>query len=66
MPLCQSPPMLVKTLLENSVHKGIQITTRSYPCLNYYHELFYPNGIKKLPIMIGELLTPSALAHWIM
>jgi hypothetical protein len=26
--------------------------------------MFYPNGIKILPVNIGEILTPAGLAYW--
>lgn len=32
------------------------------PCLNYYYDLFYLNGIKIIPKNIAELLTPRSLA----
>jgi hypothetical protein len=36
------------------------------PCITELHSLFYLNGIKIVPQNIYELLTPIALAHWIM
>jgi len=39
--------------------------TRCFPCFTELRTLFYPNGIKAIPAMIFELLTPVALAHWI-
>ncbi|OTA73782.1 hypothetical protein M434DRAFT_88550, partial [Hypoxylon sp. CO27-5] len=36
--------------------------TETMPCLNYYHELFYKDGIKIIPKNISELLTARSLA----
>lgn len=35
-------------------------------CLTELHTLFYPNKVKVIPDNIYELLTPVALAHFIM
>jgi hypothetical protein len=48
------------------VYTRIQFQTFSLPCLNYYHELFYVNGVKIVPLNIGEPLTPISLAYWAM
>ena len=37
----------------------------SLPCFNEFHNLFYPNGSKLVPLNIGELLTPLSLAYWL-
>lgn len=50
----------------NKVYTSIRIFTYSLPCSNYYHELFYVNGVKKVPLNIGELTTPFGLAYWTM
>lgn len=36
------------------------------PCLNEINLLFYPYGIKLVPNNIYDLLTPVALAHFVM
>ena len=36
------------------------------PCLNFYHELFYKDNIKVIPINLEKLLTARGLAYWIM
>jgi hypothetical protein len=41
----------------NKVYSFIRFTTYSLPCFNYYHELFYVNRVKRIPLNIGELLT---------
>ena len=45
---------------------GLQFSTRRYPCLNELYQSFYKNKIKIIPHNIYDLLTPIALAHWIM
>jgi len=50
----------------NSMNYSLAFTTI---CLQYFTELyslFYLNGIKIVPADIYNLLTPVALAHWIM
>lgn len=37
-----------------------------FPCLNEFHNLFYKNGLKCLPLNIKELLTPIGLGQVIM
>lgn len=48
------------------IYTSIVFKTFSLPCFNYYHELFYVNGVKIIPLNIGELLTPVSLAYWAM
>lgn len=43
----------------------VAFETLSFPCFNYYRDLFY-NGKKILPSNIEDLLTPRGLAFWIM
>jgi len=45
---------------------ALQFKTRSMPCFTALHSLFYPGGTKVVPTNIYVLLTPVALAHWIM
>jgi hypothetical protein len=44
----------------------MRFQTRALPCLTYIHTLFYTNKLKFVPLDIYMLLTPIALAHWIM
>jgi hypothetical protein len=48
------------------VYSSITFSTYSLPCFNYYHELLYVNGVKRIPLNIGELLTARGLAYWAM
>jgi hypothetical protein len=48
------------------VYSSITFNTYSLPCFNYYYELLYVNGVKRIPLNIGDLLTPVGLAYWAM
>ena len=48
------------------VTKSLYFRILAMPCLNYYHELFYKDGIKIIPKNFSELLTARGLAYWIM
>nr|pir hypothetical protein 242 - Allomyces macrogynus mitochondrion [Allomyces macrogynus] len=45
---------------------SVSFATMALPCFNYYYDLFYKNGKKVIPEIIGELLTFVSLAFWIM
>lgn len=63
---CSSFPHPIKGLRNGNQYFAIVFFTRSLPCLNELHSLFYVNKVKVIPQNIFELLTPVALAHWIM
>ena len=46
--------------------KSLYFRTLAMPCLNYYHELFYPDKKKIIPRNLEEFLTARGLAIWIM
>ena len=48
------------------IYNRVSFNTYSLPCFNYYYELFYVEGVKTIPLNIGELLTPVSLAYWAM
>lgn len=50
----------------SKTYTSVVFNTYSLPCFNYYHDLFYVNGVKRIPDNIGELLTPIGLAYWAM
>lgn len=50
----------------NKTYTSINFHTYRLPCFNYYYDLFYVDGIKRIPLNIGELLTPVSLAYWAM
>lgn len=49
-----------------NINNNISFNTLSLPCFNYYHDLFYVDKVKRVPLNIGELLTPVSLAYWAM
>jgi LAGLIDADG DNA endonuclease family len=68
--LCKTPPKILsyydKRPNRDKFYSSIKFNTLSLPCLNYYREIFYNiEGIKVIPLNIGELLTPRGLAYWI-
>jgi heme/copper-type cytochrome/quinol oxidase subunit 1 len=68
---CSSYPNIVKTkgtvkLNRNYKFYGLEITTRSLPCLKKLHDKFYLNGKKIVPTDLYDILTYKGIAHWIM
>lgn len=63
---CKSKPTIVSHNVKGIVSKSFRLRTRSLPFLTELYNLFYVNGIKIIPSNIYDLLTPVALAHWIM
>ncbi len=49
-----------------SIYSTIRFSTLAFPCFNYYFDLFHFMGKKVVPSNIVSLLTPQALAYWIM
>jgi hypothetical protein len=45
------------------IYNWMRFNTYSLPCFNYYYDLFYVEKVKRIPINIGELLTPLGLAY---
>ena len=62
---CSSFPY-VTTEIKGKPFSRLAFQTRQLPCLTDIYNLFYINKIKIVPNNIYELLTPVALAHWIM
>lgn len=50
----------------NVEYSSISLTTMQLPCFTALWSIWYVKGIKIVPTNIQELLTPIALAHWIM
>ena len=50
----------------NNVYTRITFQTRSLPCFNEFHQLYFKDGKKVIPSNIEELLTPVPLAYWAM
>jgi len=63
---CSSSPYIAKRIFNGKTFYAYGFTTRSLPCITELHNLFYVNGKKIVPFNLFEILTPEALAHWIM
>lgn len=65
-PYCQSPPLQYNKFSKlTGPTFGYQFNTLVYPSFNFYHDLFYKSGKKKIPVNIIDFLTPISLAFWI-
>jgi len=45
---------------------SVSFNTLTYAAFNFYYELFYVNGVKIVPPIIGQYLTAVSLAYWYM
>lgn len=66
---CGSAPKLYEGKLDKRtglIYSSIRFKTLSLPCFSNYYDLFYYNGVKRIPLNINELLTPLGLAYWAM
>jgi len=68
MPYCSVFPYSGITHNKSTGNKdvGFFFNSITFPCFNYFRDIFYVNGIKIVPTMIYELLTPVGLAYLIM
>lgn len=48
------------------IYPSLKFSTLSFPFLNVFHELFYTNGIKMIPLNISDYFTEISFAFWIM
>ena len=55
-----------RTSRKGKKYYSLEFRTRYLPCFNELHGFFYKNKVKVVPDNIYDLLTPIALAHWIM
>lgn len=63
---CNSLPVYAEHVRKGKTNYSLVLTTRSLPCFSLLHSQFYVNNVKIIPRNIYELLTPVAIAHWIM
>ena len=63
---CSSSPRVTTGIRVGDRYYALQFFTRAMPCLTELRSLFYPNGVKKIPYNIYNMLTPVSLAHMIM
>lgn len=67
--MVKTPPKVITRKPDartGNIYSTISFKTLAYPCFNYWYDLFYINKIKVVPSNIASLLTPRALAYWIM
>lgn len=68
-PLIDMEPVIIVRKADTrtgEVYKSIYVRTLKFPCLNEYHDLFYKDKKKVIPLTIKHLLTSRGLAHLIM
>ena len=63
---CLTSPRKYKAKLKGKTYESIVFDTLTYSVFNYYHELFYKDNKKVVPLSIGEHLTARSLAYWAM
>lgn len=64
---CSSWPSYKSKVRQGVVNKNtLYMQTRVLPCFTELHVLFYKDKKKIIPDNIYDLLTPVALAHWVM
>lgn len=63
---CSSSLIIRNRTYRGKENIGLQFFTRSLPCFTELYYWFYLEGIKIIPNNIYDILTPVALAHWIM
>jgi len=63
---CQGYPRLDTTTIKGKKHCTIVFATRVLPCFTYWHNLFYVDKNKIIPLDLYNLLDYEALAYWIM
>ena len=60
------PEIKTRLCQKGTVRKVIRFKTWTYSSLNWIYDIWYVNNIKIVPSVIGEYLSPLALAIWIM
>ena len=60
-------PVITKRLgTKGKLRKVVRFSTWTYTSLNWVRDIWYKDGIKRVPECIGQYLTPLSLAIWIM
>jgi LAGLIDADG DNA endonuclease family len=60
---CNFKPRVRDTKLKGKIHQSSYFDTLTYPAFNYYHDLFYKDKTKIVPLNISDLLTVRGLAY---
>jgi hypothetical protein len=69
---CSSMPYTDNATIKGKIYYGIRMDSRAYPCFTVLYDMFYNydkeknKNIKVVPLDIYNLLTPEAIAYWIM
>jgi hypothetical protein len=63
---CQGYPRLDFSRLNGKYYCLIYFATRVYPCFTEWHNMFYVNNKKIVPLDLYNMLDYEALAYWIM
>jgi hypothetical protein len=56
-PFCNSPPKVVEAKLGSKTFGSVVFDTLTYSAFNTFHELFYVNGVKIVPVRIEYRFT---------
>ena len=64
-PFCLTEPKEYIHKIRGKSHLSLAFKTLTFPCFKEFYDLFYPTGVKVVPVNIQELMTPLALAYWI-
>ena len=60
------PQITTRLGVNGKIRHVIRFKTWTYSSFNWIYDLFYINQIKIVPLVLGQFLTPLALAIWIM
>jgi ubiquinol-cytochrome c reductase cytochrome b subunit len=52
--------------VKGKLRKIVRFSTWTYTSFNWIHDIWYKDGIKRVPDCIDLYLTPLALAIWVM
>ena len=63
---CNTGPVYDQSMRCGKLQYSVRLLTRSLPCITELYTLFYDGKVKIIPDNIYDLLTPPALAHFIM
>jgi hypothetical protein len=60
---CKMSPRIYDAPLKGKTHQSIVFDTLTYSAFNSFHELFYKDNKKIVPLNIHDLITPRGLAY---
>ena len=60
------PQINTRLAVNDKIRHIIRFKTWTYSSFNWIYDIFYINNVKKVPSILGQFLTPLALAIWIM